>query len=288
LSTEPGLTVVIGSSAPPERLDACLSALEPQIEGVEVLVHETVTSPPSLRDRYPWARFTTSEGALVPHLWRDGIDAASCESVALTIAPMQPAPDWVDGIRGALSEHDAIGGAIEPADGLPLVDLAEFLCRYARDMRPFEARENVDIPGDNAAYRRTALELVRDTYRDGFWENVVDRRLADLGVMPWHTPAVVVSMGRSAGFRAFVRQRLAHGRLYGHQRGAHFGRGRNLVGVLASPAVPFLMTLRVYRELASRRRLGARTLLALPVVFTFNVVWAVAEARGHADLVRRR
>ena len=287
MSAEPTLTVVIGSSAPPERLDACLKALEPQIDGVEVLVHEALPSPPDLRERSPWARFTTSEGALVPHLWRDGIDASTGEHVALTIGPMQPAPDWIAAIREALSEKEAIGGAIEPADDLPLVDLAEFLCRYARDMRPFAPRENVDIPGDNAAYRRSALELVRDTYRDGFWEIEVDRRLAERGVMPWHTPAVVVSMGRSGGFRAFVRQRRAHGRLYGRQRGTRFGRGRNLVGVLASPAVPLLMTMRVYRELATRRRLGARTLLALPLVFAFNVTWAAAEARGYLDVARR-
>lgn len=288
MSTEPTLTVVIGSTAPPERLDACLSALEPQVDGVEVLVHEAHASPASLRERYPWARFTTTAGALVPHLWRDGIDAASGDAIALTIGPMRPASDWIHTMRAALVDHQVIGGAIEPAAELRLVDLAEFLCRYARDMRPFAPRENVDIPGDNAAYRRTALELVRDTYRDGFWENVVDRRLAAIGVVPWHTPEVVVSMGRSAGFAAFVRQRLAHGRLYGHQRGAHFSRMRNLVGVLASPAVPFLMTMRVYRELVSRRRLGATTLLALPVVFAFNLAWALAEAAGHLDMVRRR
>jgi hypothetical protein len=288
LSTEPALTVVIGSSAPPERLDACLAALAPQVDGVEVLVRESVASPASLRVRYPWARFTESPGALVPHLWRDGIDDAHGDAVALTIAQMRPAPDWIASIRDALGEHDAVGGAIEPGDGLPLVDLAEFLCRYARDMRPFEPRENVDIPGDNAAYKVSALERVREDYRDGFWENVVDRKLADAGTVPWHTPSVVVSMGPSAGFGAFVQQRQAHGRLYGHQRGAHFTRGRNLVGVLASPMVPFLMTLRAYRELASRRRLGVRTLLALPIVFAYNVVWALAEARGHADMALGR
>ena len=133
---------------------------------------------------------------------------------------MRPAPDWIERIREALGGHDAVGGAIEPAPGLPLVDLAEFLCRYARDMRPFDARPNVDIPGDNAAYRVSTLEQVRDVYRDGFWEIVVDRRLADQGTVPWHTPDVVVSMGRSSGFRSFVRQRREHGRLYGHQRGA--------------------------------------------------------------------
>lgn len=263
-------------------------ALAPQVDGVEVLVHETMPSPAALRERYPWARFTTTEGALVPHLWRDGIDAARGELVALTIGQMQPAPDWIRTVRAALDDHEAIGGAIEPADGLPLVDLAEFLCRYARDMRPFAARENVDIPGDNAAYRVATLERVRDSYHDGFWENVVDRRLADAGAVPWHTPDVVVSMGRSAGFRAFVRQRRAHGRLYGHQRGVRFGRARNLVAVLASPAVPFRMTLRVYREVTARRRLGSRMLLALPIVFAFNAVWAAAEARGHVDMIRGR
>jgi hypothetical protein len=288
LSTEPTLTVVIGSTAPPERLDACLNALAPQLDGVEVLVHEARASPASLRERYPWARFTTTEGALVPHLWRDGIDAARGESIALTIGPMRPAPDWIASIRAALVDHKAVGGAIEPASGLPLVDLAEFLCRYARDMRPFPPRENVDIPGDNAAYRRSALELVRDDYRDGFWEIDVDRRLAERGVMPWHTPDVVVSMGRSAGFGGFARQRVAHGRLYGRQRGARFGRGRTLIGMLASPVVPFLMTMRVYRELVARRRLGARMALALPIVFTFNLVWSLAEAAGYVDMLRRR
>lgn len=285
MSAEQALSVVIGSVAPPERLEACLAALALQVDGVEVLVHETTESPAALRDRYPWARFTTTPGALVPHLWRDGIDAATGDVVALTIGPMQPAPDWIARIRDALADHEVVGGAIEPAPGLSLVDLAEFLCRYARDMRPFDARPNVDIPGDNAAYRVSALDLVRNEYRDGFWENVVDRRLAEAGVVPWHTPDVVVSMGRSAGFHAFVRQRSSHGRLYGHQRGERFGRGRNLVGVLASPLVPFLMTVRVYRELVARRRVGARALLALPAVFAFNLVWAFAEARGHADMV---
>ena len=288
MSAEPALTVVIGSSAPPERLDACLTALAPQADGIEVLVHEAAPSPAELRDRYPSVRFTTTEGALVPHLWRDGIDAAGGEIVALTIAQMRPAQDWVSSVRAALADHDAIGGAIEPAPGLPLVDLAEFLCRYARDMRPFAARENVEIPGDNAAYRVSALAGVRDSYRDGFWEMVVDRRLADAGVMPWHTPDVVVSMGPSAGFKAFARQRLEHGRLYGHQRGASFSRARNLVGVLASPVVPFLMTLRAYREVIARRRLAFRMLLALPVVLAFNAVWAAAEALGHADKLRGR
>ena len=51
-------------------------------------------------------------------------------------------------------------------------------------MLPFEARETVDLPGDNAAYRREALLAVRDTYRDGFWEPDVNRALPRRGLSP--------------------------------------------------------------------------------------------------------
>jgi hypothetical protein len=281
----PTVTVVIGSNAPPERLAACLEALESQREGVEVLVHEARPSPPALRERFPWADFVESPGALVPHLWRDGIDRAGGELVALTIAQMVPAPDWVSTIRRLLAKHDVVGGAIDPGERLRLVDWGEYFCRYARDMRPFQARSNVDIPCDNAVYRRSLLQAIEESYREGFWESVAHRRLAAEGIVLWDTPDLVVRQGRSAGFNAFVRQRLTHGRLYGHQRGVHFGRLRNLIGVLAAPAVPPLMTARMLRHVFGKRRGRGRALLALPYIVAFNVVWAYAEARGHLDML---
>lgn len=286
-SAEPTVSVVIGSNAPPARLEACLAALEPQLDdGVEVIVESSLACPTATRDRFPWARFNVAPDRLVPEHWRDGIDAASGSVVALTIAPMAPAPDWIATIRRLLAEHDAVGGAIEPGDGLRLVDWAEYFCRYSPDMLPFDARPNVDLPGDNAAYRRSLLEGVRDTYREGFWEPVTHRRLAADGIVLWHDPSLVVRQGRSAGFTAFARQRLAHGRRYGHQRGARFSRGRNLAGVVGAPLVPALMTLRVVRRVFARRRLRGRVLAALPVILAFNAAWALAEARGHLDVLR--
>jgi hypothetical protein len=285
-SAEPTVTVVIGSNAPPERLEACLAALESQRDGVEVRVHESVPSPERLRDRYPWATFVRAESLLVPLHWRDGIDAASGEIVALTIAQMRPAPDWISSIRAQHRVHDAVGGAIDPAPGLRLADWAEYFCRYTRDMRPFPPRDDVDLAGDNAAYKRSALEQIRDATREGFWEPVAHPALKRLGFMLWHTPEVVVYQGRSAGFGAFARQRLEHGRLYGRQRGVHFGRTRNAVGVLASPAVPFVMTLRVLREVRAKKRHEGRAVAVLPLIFALNLIWAYAEARGHLDTLR--
>lgn len=287
-SAEPTVSVVIGSNAPAEALESCLAALEPQRDGVDVLVYESRPSPPALRERFPWARFEERPGALVPELWRDGIDESGGEIVALTIAPMVPAPNWLTTIRDQHRRYDAVGGAIDPGKRLRLVDWAEYFCRYARDMRPFAGHDCLDLPGDNAAYKRELLERTRELYRDGFWEPEVNRRLHEENVVLWHAPELVVEQGRSAGWAAFVQQRLKHGRAFGRQRGTRFGTARNIVGVLASPLVPFVMAVRVLREVGSRRRNRFRALAALPLMLTFNVAWAVGEARGQLDILRGR
>jgi hypothetical protein len=284
--SDPNVTVVIASNAPPERLAACLEALEPQRDGVDVRVHESAPSPRALRERFPWASFTTTPGALVPHHWRDGIDEARGEIVALTISQMIPASDWIATIRRELASGDVVAGAIDPGAGLRVVDWAEYFCRYSREMRPFVSRETPDLPGDNAAYRRERLESVRESYRDGFWEPDVHRALAAEGVRLPQEPDLVVRQGRSAGFRAFATQRTRHGRAYGRQRGVRFSRGRNAIGVLAWPLVPIVMTARVVGLVMSKRRHRARLALALPAVVAFNCVWAVAEALGHLDVLR--
>jgi hypothetical protein len=263
------VSIVVASNGTPGSVEACLAALQGQVDGAEVIV----------RDR---------PGALVPELWRDGIDAATGEIVALTISPMRPAPDWVARIRERLSEDDVVAGAIEPGEGLRVVDWAEYFCRYARDMRPFERRDDPAIPGDNCAYRRELLERTREVWRDGFWEPEVNRSLRAEGVCLWHDPDVVVYQGRSAGFGVFFRQRLEHGRAYGRQRGARLGAGRNAAGVALALVVPFLLVVRTAREVFSRGRCRARFLAALPALLAFDVGWAAGEAMGHLDTLRGR
>ncbi len=259
----------MASNGAPGSVEACLAALEGQLDGAEVIV----------RDR---------AGALVPELWRDGIDASSGAIVALTISPMRPAPDWVASIRGRLAQDEVVAGAIDPGPGLRIVDWAEYFCRYARDMRPFVRRENPEIPGDNCAYRRELLERTRELWRDGFWEPEVNRALRSQGVGLWHDPDVVVFQGRSAGFGAFFRQRLQHGRAYGRQRGARSGRARNAAGVALALAVPFVLVARSAGEVFSRGRFRGRFLAALPALLAFDVAWAAGEAMGHLDTLQRR
>ena len=282
------MSVVVGCVGAPEDAARCLEALRPQLSDGELIVAAPAPAPPDLRRRFPDAVFCERAGALVPELWRDGIDRARGGVVALTISPMIPAPDWVATATSGARRHGVLAGAIDPADGIGLADLAECLCRYARDMTPFEPRDSIDIPGDNCAYDADLLRRTRAVWDGGFWEPDVNRAIADLGTTPRHDPALHVQQGRSAGPRAFVRQRLLHGRAHGLQRGRRFSRARNLVGVAACPVVPLLLLVRTYQELARRSRLGPRTVAALPWLVMFDVAWAFGEAAGHLDALRGR
>lgn len=287
-SAEPELTVVVGASAPESSLGHCLAALETQRERAQVVVVDAQPTSEAFQARFPWAEYHQRPGALVPELWRDGIAYARGRIVVLTIAQMIPAPDWVEAIVHAHQEHDAVGGAIDPGEQLRPVDWAEYFCRYARDLAPFEPNDHDDLAGDNASYKRAVLLEEWDHLRDGFWEPVIHPALRRRGVRLWHTPVMLVRQGRSSGFGAFARQRSKHGRLYAHQRGPAFTRARHALGLLGSPAVPFLMTARVLRNVFAKRRFRSQAIACLPLIFALNLVWAFAEARGHLELLVKK
>ncbi len=287
-SPEPDLTVVVASNGAAGAVAGCLAALEGQVGGAEVLVCEMTPSGDEVQGAFSWASFHVSPGALVPELWRDGIELSRGRVVALTISPMRPAADWVATVRRLTASNDAVGGAIEPGPRLRWADWAEYFCRYARDMLPFEGHASVDLPGDNAAYTRDALERTSELYGDGFWEPVVHRGLEAGGGRLWHAPELVVHQARSAGAGAFVRQRWTHGRVYGRQRGSGFGGARNVVGVIAAPLVPFVVGLRRAREVLRKGRHRGRLVVALPLLFVFDAAWAAGEALGHVDVLRGR
>ena len=101
-------------------------------------------------------------------------------------------------------------------------DWAEYFCRYAEDMRPFaHAREPLDLPGDNASYRRDAAGAHDATSTATASGSRGERRSRRGGVESvGQTPPAVVLQGRSAGFRAFLRRSAwHHGRAHGPQRG---------------------------------------------------------------------
>lgn len=280
----PRLTVVVASSNAAVSVEACLTSLLEQTEGVELLVVDNSTDGTRqvLASRFP--AVTTIEDsprALIPELWRTGIERASGEIVAITTAHCVPARDWCSRI---LELHEvnrpAIGGAVENHPEGSLVDWAVYFCRYSAYMPPFPPGPVPEIPGDNASYRSDQLRRFPDTWKDGFWEPVFHAALKAAGMQLLLEPTVVVTHRRSFGFRGFLRGRFLHGLQFGSWRAARLRGFRRTAYLLLSPLIPVVLLLRTVRQVAAKRRHRVKLALSIPLLAAFFCAWAAGEAVG--------
>jgi hypothetical protein len=218
---------------------------------------------------------------LVPELWSRGIQKSRGEIVALTLCSMIPDPGWAEALRATFQEGLAgVGGAIEPASQMRPLDWAIHLARYAGYLLPFPARDVDDLPGDNAAYRRDAIEACRTVWAEGFWETEVDAWLRRQGQRLRLTPEMVVRQGASLGFLRFCANRFRHGIRSGRERAEKFSLPGRLVWALAFPAAAAVILNRI-RRLASSRGRAEGFRRALPLLPVFLLVWTAGEGIGY-------
>jgi hypothetical protein len=222
-----------------------------------------------------------TESLLVPKLWTRGIVRSRGDVVALTLGSMVPDPNWTEVVRRSFQEPIAgVGGSIEPAQEMRPLDWAIHLTRYSGYLLPFEAGDVDDLPGDNAAYRREAIEACRPLWTDGFWETTVDACLRLRGERLRLTPEMLVRQGRSVGPLAFCRNRFRHGKHHAREKGRGLTLPNRMFRALSSPAVPAVLLLRIARRAASRGRVRG-FLLGLPYLVLFLSLWAAGEAAGY-------
>ena len=271
-------------TASPGSVEACLEALAPQRDGVEVIVCEATPSAGRGTQRVRVRRDSSS------------VRARSCPSSGVTASTRRRgdrgADDLADGARRrtgsrrsarALAEDEAVGGAIDPGDGLRLVDWAEYFCRYARDMRPFAlARERGDLPATTPPTGASSSSATRPLPRRVLGAGGPPRAPRTRGARSGTTPSVVVFQGRSAGFGRVPRGSGSSTAAPTVGSAAPVRRGpERWPGSSARPLVPFVLTSRVRREVFSGAAVAARSLAALPRCLAFDVAWAAGEAAGH-------
>lgn len=289
----PTLSVVVAGHEARATVDACLQALSAQAgDEVEVIVVDNSVDGTAdvVRARYPHVRLLRAEAGLpIPVLWTRGIEASRAPVVALTTAHFRPADDWVAQIRTAMAgDAAAVGGAIENDAAGSTTDWAVYFCRYSRYMRPDEARPDLDLPGDNAAYRRAALEPCRATWAEGFWEPDVHAAMAAAGETLWRRPSILVHHLHSFDARGFIRNRLQHGTAYGEGRGRGLTAAGRLLHLARIPLVPAVLLARAVGDVRRRGRHRARLARALPLMAVFYTAWAVGEAAGMLRSLRPR
>lgn len=288
IPARPKLSVVVASQNARAGIEACLAALEAQrTEGVEIVVVDNSTDGTAeiIKERFPGVRLILEPpSALIPELWEAGIRQSTGEIVAITTAHCVPGKDWITRI---IQAHEAptpaIGGAVENEGSSGLVDWAVYFCRYSRYMLPFPEGPVLEIPGDNASYKRVSIDRCREVWRHGFWEPAVHAELRKAGLELWLVPSIVVYHRRSFGFFGFLRQRFRHGRQFGAWRASGLTRSRRALYTLLSPTVPFVLLVRIVRQVLGKRRHRGKLFTSLPILVLFLLAWTGGELIGHLE-----
>jgi hypothetical protein len=248
------------------------------------VVHVAPTDETSAQQEAPGRAPTTVRvpaGTEVLGQWGAGAVLAAAPVVAFTSTDMVVDPGWATTLLAAIQAGAAgAAGEIRVASRAGIRVRAVYLMRYSAYAPPLALGPVRDIPGDNAAYARAALDLVPNL-GDGFWEAELHRRLPpDAGPLVL-VPGAGATLITAPPPLAFARQRFRHGRRFGAFRVAR--GGESAIGiVLRAPLVPAVLLWRIARRCRLRPGLRATFVTCLPLLGVFAVAWALGEAVGAA------
>lgn len=282
----PRLSIIVASHNARASIESCLDSLVHQADqSVELIIVDNSVdgSAGFVRARYTRVHLLElAPAALVNELWSAGIQASHGAIVALTTAHCIPAGDWVARILEAHESPAAgVGGAIDGEAGSGLTDWAVFFCRYSRFMPPLAESNGIDIPADNAAYKREPLFRHEAQWRDGFWEPQLHEALLKEGQELKLCPHMHISHRHSFGFTSFLRQRFRHGRQFGGWRATSLTPMKRLAYLAAAPLIPLVLLQRTVRLVFGKGRHVGKLLATLPLLVAFFSAWACGEALGY-------
>lgn len=284
----PRISVIVAVQFAQANLPAILAALGPGLAAgrAEVLVCHAADDPVALPPQPGLRVLTGASGALIPALWRDGIEAARAATVAILSAHCVPADDWLEVACGLdMTGLAGIGGLIVDDPGADAAAAAIHLLRYHACATAQAPRPVREIAADNALYRRDEILACADLLPGGFWEPGFHARFRRIGLGLELHPALVVSHRNRYTPRQFRQQRRRHGHHFGLSRAMAAPPARRWLMLLASPAAlpvfALKLSLSVWRDPALRRG----WLRAAPWLYLFMANWCWGEMRGYAAAV---
>lgn len=281
------VSVVLAAPDGGPSLDQCIKTLEAQISQFsgEILVvhgreHASVDRSNSNAANLRW--IPPPAGTEVPDLWKAGIDASTGETIVLLVESCIPGPDWLKQVlRLRRSQTTVVGGAIDLAPDLGIVDSAVYFCRYSPYMPPLTAQYVDDLPGTNCCYPRAALATLEDEMAEGFWETFIHKKMANRGVRLLCDPAILVRYIGPASGGSFARVRFVHGREFAARRATSFSGAKRILRFLAFPLVTVLMLQRIAVRVWTKRRYWTRFLISSPLLIFFLAAWCAGESLGY-------
>ncbi len=285
----PCLSVTVVSINSEALLTRCLVALTAQAahDAIEIFVvadwHRPGGAPSKrLRSRFPGVQWIEApEGCTVPRMRSLAMDASRGEVVALLEDDCVVEDGWCRTLLAARGAPEvAIGGAVEPGPYRRALDWAVYFCEYGRFMLPLPSNGDPALPGNNVAYKRSALRQLTEGCEDGFYEVFVHWAWQKAGLLMRAEPALVVRNVNSWSLAHVTHSPYHHGRAFAAQRFADLPAWRRTGLGLLALLLPVLKVGRIVKDTVRRRRLVGRLVQALPLIALFTTSWSVGESVG--------
>ncbi len=289
-SSVPRVSVVVFARENPAQCQAALASLRTQerIEAVEILLADGSggTSLMSVSATDPAIRHLRLDPAPMPVLKAAAIRASRAPLVAILDPSDVARPGW---IKSILSDYPAdegvagIGGVVERGGSASAVNCAAYLFEYGAFAPPMSSGPtDGDLPGNNVAYRRSALvDDCADLLVAGFWKPFFHERLRGLGRSFHVVPAMRVAHETHHRLLPFCSSRHHYGRCFGAMRIKRSSRARRWLYRLGAPAVIGILVVKQF--VRALRHPGRRRLLpkaALPLI-AICASWGSGEWLGY-------
>jgi glycosyltransferase involved in cell wall biosynthesis len=277
------LSIVVASWNGTASLQRCLESLEKQADKTsdEIIVVSNF-SPDVVRNGTPVSFHVSPFSSTVPQLRCTGIESARGDVVALIEDHCILDKNWSAEIKKAhASPAAAIGGSVENASVENVLDWAVYFYDYGKYMQPNTAGLTDSLSGMNVSYKRSALEEIREVYKDGFFETFANEELRSRGHSLLMMPSAVVYHNKSYKLRDVIPHSYHLARSYAARRVASSTKSRRLLFIAGSLMLPFLLPARVVAAIATKRRNGVQLARAFPLLVVLLTIWSYGEFAGY-------
>jgi hypothetical protein len=290
------LTVVSGK----ESVRRCLTVLSPQIDftKAEIIVPfdkwsnevgELVLEFPEVEFHYiedlglaKSADISAHQHRLYDRRRAVGLQLSRGKIVAMIEDHALPAEDWCRQILAAHEQpYAVIGGAIENGVDHPL-NWAWYYCDFGRYGRPLQNGEADYVSDINVAYKRDALESVRDIWSEAYHETTVHWALRERGTKLILNEKMVVFQQRpTLSITKALGERIAWGRVFAETRAKEMSLGKRLMFAIGAIFLPPLLLTRIFKNMRRQHRTLRQMTSVLPLAFLLLLGWSLGESIGY-------
>lgn len=281
------MCVVVPIRLATETIESTLDSLFAQVhdyavEVIAVVGEDDPTLPIVARFERSNFRLIAVQGEHgVPYLRGCGVRASQAEFVLIAEDHCIYPENWIRSLVGAIERTGAdVSGGPVTNGRCSWVGWAQYFTRYSSFMPPVADGAVSSLSGNNACYRREALEAHGACLEYGFWEAEFNAELLRSGRVLWSCSTATVVQRQQRGLIEYLPLRFRHGRCYGARRLAASPQKRRRF-VAMSGVVPFLLLFRTLRAVFAKKNHRLRLVATLPLAATYCVAWSLGEVTGY-------